>query len=183
MRSTATAGVAALVILCSNLCDLVSAQNAAGKLAARTKLADTSASRKKRKPFWWSKKKNVDKEEDKDGECSWTQKGIRKCWWWDLFLADSELIIKSVVMSFLCSAVSWLWFLRSQNDDKQIKEENKGGKSEPLFLFSVHDSFSHFILSPFSPLQLKTLFVIIPNNCIRASFNPLKLALKIFPCI
>jgi hypothetical protein len=141
MRST-TAWFAAALIICTANYSL--AQNVAGKFAARTKLTDTSSSsNKKKRSFWGSRKKHAveDDEEDKDGECSWTKEGIRNCWWWDLVLAEWDMIIKSVGISVLCAVVSWLWYLRSQYyvAEEQVKDENKGGKFEraPGSLFFV----------------------------------------------
>eukprot|EP00985_Skeletonema_marinoi_P023078 scaffold15087_cov73-Skeletonema_marinoi.AAC.1 len=133
MRSTTSACFAALVICTANLSsDLASAQNIAGKFAARTKLTDTSSSNKKRRSFWGSQKNNVvEDEEEKDGECSWTKEGIRNCWWWHLFLAELETIIKSVGISVVCALISWLWYLRSEYyvaEEQDVKEENKGAE-------------------------------------------------------
>jgi len=133
MRSTTSACFAALIICTANLSsDLASAQNIAGKFAARTKLTDTSSSNKKRRSFWGSRKNNVVEDEaEKDGECSWTKEGIRNCWWWHLFLAESEMIIKSVGISVVCALISWLWYLRSEYnvaEEQDVKEENKGAE-------------------------------------------------------
>jgi hypothetical protein len=164
MRSTTC--FAAALIICTNL-DLVSGQNVAGKFAARTKLSDASSSKKKKRSFWVSRKNNAaEDEENKDGECSWTKEGIRNCWWWHLFLAQSEIIIKSVGISVLCAVVSWLWYLRSQyyvdEDEDRDKEENKG-EFQPLSLFGVANTVhSHPLWSRY--LQLKTSSVIILSN-------------------
>lgn len=141
MRSTTAVCVAALFI-CANLSsDLATAQNVAGKFAARTKLTDTSSSsNKKKRSFWGSRKNNiVEDEEDKDGECSWKE-NIRNCWWWHLFLAESEIILKSVGISVLCAVISWFWYLRTEyyvDEEEEFKEEIKGGKFEPLALFDI----------------------------------------------
>ncbi len=142
MRSTTAVCVAAL-ILCANLsADLASAQNIAGKFAARTKLTDTSSSTQKKRSFWGSRKNDdVENEEEKDGECGWTKESIRNCWWWhNMFLEESEIILKSVGISVLCAVISWLWYLRTEYyvaEEQDVKEENKGGKCEPLALFGV----------------------------------------------
>jgi len=142
---------------------LVSAQNVAGKFAARTKLSDASSSKKKKRSYWVSRKNiAVEDEEDKYGECRWTKQGVRKCWWWDLFLAESEMIVKAVGMSVLCAVVSWLWYLRSQYyvDEDRGKEEDKG-EFQPLPLSGVANT----VHSPSSflsrYLQLKTSSVIV----------------------
>ena len=113
---------AALVVVCANVVissDLVSAQNVAGKLASRSKLTDVSASstKKRRNPFW---RKNVPTkdDEDKDGE-SWRR---------NLMLAYSEMVIKSIIFSVVCILGSCLWSWRSQNEYKQVNNEEKGGK-------------------------------------------------------
>lgn len=138
MRSTTAVCIAALAIICASLSsDLASAQNVAGKFAARTKLTDTSSSSTKKKRSFWGSRKNdiVEDEEEKDGECRWTKENIRNCWWWHLFLAESEIIIKTIGISVLCAVISWLWYLRTEYyvaEEEEIKEENKGGKCEPL---------------------------------------------------
>lgn len=190
MRSiiTTTACFTALIICTATLFDLASAQNVAGKFAARTKLTDTSSSSNKKKRFWGSRKKIVieDEEDTEDGECRWTKEGIRKCWWWHLFLAESEIIIKSVGISILCAVMSWLWYLRTEyyvDEEQDVKEENKGGKCKPLgsllFLANcvliIYSFISHSIL-----MQLKTLSVIVTSNY-KHSSNPWKLVLKDCP--
>ena len=137
MRSiiTTTACFAALIICTATLSDLASAQ----KFAARTKLTDTSSSSNKKKRFWGSRKKIVieDEEDTEDGECRWTKEGT---WWWHLFLAESEIIIKSVGISILCAVMSWLWYLRTEyyvDEEQDVKEENKGGKYKPLGSLSL----------------------------------------------
>ena len=153
MRSTTSACFAALVICTANLSsDLASAQNIAGKFAARTKLTDTSSSNKKRRSFWGSRNTNVvEDDEEKDGECSWTKEGIRNCWWWHLFLAESEMIIKSIGISVVCALISWLWYLRSEYyvaEEQDVKEENKGGKFlNPLLSLAANTVHSSLPLS------------------------------------
>ena len=167
---------AALVVVCANIIssDLVSAQNVAGKLASRSKLTNASASsttKRRRNPFW---RKNVPTkdDEDKDGE-SWRR---------NLILAYSELVIKSVIFSVVCVLASCLWSWRSQNEYKQVNNEEKGGKFQPLVLFGISHAQPNSLSFPLSFIpQLKTLFVTIQSSCIRVSFNLLKLSLIIFP--
>ena len=132
MRSISAAFFAALVCTATLSSDLASAQNVAGKFAARTKLTEASSSNKKKRSFWGSRRNNaVEDEEEKDGECRWTKESIRNCWWWHLFLAESEIIIKSVGISVLCAVMSWLWYLRNEyyvDEEQDVKEEIKGGK-------------------------------------------------------
>ena len=132
MRSTSAASFVAIIICTANFSsDLASAQNVAGKLAARTKLTESSSTKKKRS-FWRSRKSDVvEDEEDKDGECNWR--------WWDVLLAQSDVIIKSVEI-VIYAIISWLWYLRAEyyvTDEEEVKEEKKGGKCEPLALFDV----------------------------------------------
>jgi len=58
---------AAFIVFTLSFC-LVSAQNVAGKFAARTKLSDASSSKKKKRSFWVSRKIAVEDEEDKYAE-------------------------------------------------------------------------------------------------------------------
>ena len=177
MRSITTACFAALIICTATLSDLASAQNVAGKFAARTKLTDTSSSSNKKKRFWGSRKKIViEEEEDTDGECRWTKEGILNCWWWHLFLAESEIIIKSVGISILCAVMSWLWYLRTEyyvDEAQDVKEENKGGKYKPLgSLFGLANNCVLIVYSFISHYtQLKTLSVIVTSNY-KHSSNP-----------
>lgn len=138
---------ATLVIVCANIIssDLVSAQNVAGKLASRSKLTDASASstkKRRRKPFW---RKNVPTkdDEDKDGE-SWRR---------NLILAYSEIVIKSVIFSVVCILASCLWSLRSQNEYKQVNNEEKGGKFQPLVLFGISHAHPNSLPCPSSFLS------------------------------
>jgi hypothetical protein len=179
---------AAFIVFTLSFC-LVSAQNVAGKFAARTKLSDASSSKKKKRSFWVSRKNiAVEDEEDKYGECRWTKQGVRKCWWWDLFLAESEMIVKAVGMSVLCAVVSWLWHLRSQYyvDEDRGKEEDKG-EFQPLPLSGVANTvhslllFCLFFVSLFaaedivcdSPEQVKSLF-----QSVEVGFEDLHMTLK-----
>ena len=133
---------AALVAVCANIIssDLVSAQNVAGKLASRSKLTDASASstkKRRRNPFW---RKNVP---DKDGE-SWRR---------NLILAYSEMVIKSVIFSVVCILVSCIWSWRSQNEYKQVNNEEKGGKFQPLVLFGISHAHPNSLSFPSSFLS------------------------------
>jgi hypothetical protein len=91
----------------------VSAQT---KFASRAKLDE--GSKKKRKLFGGTRKEEGTLD---DGEyTSWWKKRNKvvggddngSSWRWELFLAESRMIIISFVTSVLCAALSWIWYSR-----------------------------------------------------------------------
>ena len=91
----------------------VSAQT---KFASRAKLDE--GSKKKRKLFGGTRKEEGTLD---DGEyTSWWKKrnkvvggdNLDSSWRWELFLAESRMIIISFITSVLCAALSWIWYSR-----------------------------------------------------------------------
>ena len=81
------------------------AQNIAGKFAARTTLeqAGSSAVKKKKRAFW--KQATDEDSSNTDGESTTS-------WKWELFLAESRMIMISIISSFACAVLSWIWYSR-----------------------------------------------------------------------
>ena len=145
---------------------VVLAQNVAGKIATRTKLVDdgtTTKNKKKKRSFsFWGGKTaaqqkvvNVDggdgeysfwsRKRNKKKEGSTNNKGDESSWTWELFYAETKMIIVSVITSVLCAVLSWIWYARPilcRDDVKKTGEE--GGEWYDL---------NHDVLPPFLPFS------------------------------
>ena len=109
------------------------AQNVAGKFATRTKLVDES--KKKKRSFWGGKTAQQEVVNVDDGEYTfWSRKrkkegtneGDELSWKWELFYAETKMILVSVITSVLCAVLSWMWYARPKicrDDVKKIEEE------------------------------------------------------------
>ena len=97
-----------------------SAQNGAGKFATRAKLTSTSS--KKKRPFWGNRRLEevANEESDRDGEFDdslWRRLwrafdggNSSSSWEWDLFLAESRMIIVSIIASVMCAFLPFIWY-------------------------------------------------------------------------
>ena len=118
------------------------AQNVAGKLATRTKLVDESKTKKKRS-FWGGKTAQQEVANVDDGEYTfWSRKrrqreqkegtneGDELSWRWELFYAETKMIMVSVITSVLCAVLSWMWYARPTlcGDNVKKKSEEEGGE-------------------------------------------------------
>ena len=117
------------------------AQNVAGKLATRTKLVDESKTKKKRS-FWGGKTAQQEVANVDDGEYTFwsrrrrqrekkgTNEGDELSWRWELFYAETKMIMVSVVTSVLCAVLSWMWYARPTlcGDNVKKKSGEEGGE-------------------------------------------------------
>ena len=120
------------------------AQNVAGKLATRTKLVDESK-KKKRSLFWGGKTAQQEVANVDDGEYTfWSRKRKKKegstntnmnkgdelSWRWELFYAETKMIMVSVITSVLCAVLSWMWYARPTlcGDNVKKKSGEEGGE-------------------------------------------------------
>ena len=120
---------------------LAQAQNVAGKLATRTKLVDESK-KKKRSLFWGGKTAQQEVANVDDGEYTFwsrrrrqrekkgTNEGDELSWRWELFYAETKMIMVSVITSVLCAVLSWMWYARPTlcGDNVKKKSGEEGGE-------------------------------------------------------
>jgi hypothetical protein len=135
----------------------VSAQNVAGKFATRAKLTTKTSTKKKKRWFGGNRRvEEVAANEDAardgefDGSSLWRR--LRSVFdgddstsslEWDLFLAESRMILVSVIVSVLCALVPFAWY-------------SMPGKGIP----STHDGEEgggEFDVPPLHPLPLHTV--------------------------
>ena len=114
------------------------AQNVAGKFATRTKLVDES--KKKKRSFWGGKTAQQEVVNVDDGEYTfWSRrmkkegstmnKGDELSWRWELFYAETKMIMVSVITSVLCAVLSWMWYARpTLRNDAKKKSGEEGGE-------------------------------------------------------
>jgi len=100
----------------------VSAQTT--KFASRSKLVDEESKKKKRSFFGKRTTRQVVNEEKRDGEWySWSRGQTMKMgggyndnkddvsWKWELFIAESRIILVSVIASIACAIISLVWYI------------------------------------------------------------------------
>ena len=126
-----------------------SAQNGAGKFATRAKLTTTSS--KKKKPFWGNRRLEevANEDADRDGEFDgslWRR--LRRAidggngsssWEWDLFLAESRMILVSIIVSVMCAFLPFIWYSMPGKG----KSARHDGKEEGGGEFDVRCTRSH----------------------------------------
>lgn len=126
----------------------VSAQTA--KFASRSKLVDDE-SNKKRRSFFGKRTTRQVVEEKRDGEWySWSKmkkegggyndnKEDDVSWKWELFIAESRIIIVSVIASILCAIISLVWYISTgvtilQPGVQLDKKREEGGEYSSYIL-------------------------------------------------
>jgi len=126
----------------------VSAQTA--KFASRSKLVDDESKKKKKSFFGKRTTRQVVKEEKRDGEWySWSKMkdgggGYNDSkddvsWKWELFIAESRIIIVSVVSSIVCAIISLVWYISTgvtilQPGVQIDKKKTEGGEYSSYIL-------------------------------------------------
>ena len=111
----------ATIAIISTSPHFVSAQSA--KFASRSKLVDDESKKKKKSFFGKRTTRQEVKEEKRDGEWySWSKTKNGEgggyyndseddlSWKWELFIAESRIIIVSVIASIVCAIISLVWY-------------------------------------------------------------------------
>jgi len=121
----------------------VSAQTT--KFASRSKLVDEESKKKKRSFFGKRTTRQVVNEEKRDGEWySWSRGQTMKMgggynddkddvsWKWELFIAESRIILVSVIASIVCAIISLVWYISTGvtilQPGVQIDKKIEGGE-------------------------------------------------------
>ena len=125
----------ATIAIISTSPQFVSAQS----FASRSKLVDDESNKKRRSFFGKRTTRQVVKEEKRDGEWySWSRGQTMKMgggyndskdvsWKWELFVAESKIILVSVIASMMCAIISLVWYTFLQ-PTIQIDKKTEGGE-------------------------------------------------------
>ena len=152
----------AIAISISYVHHFVSAQTA--KFASRSKLLDDESKKKKRSFFGKRTNRQVVREEKRDGEWySWSKmkdeggggydsKEDDVSWKWELFIAESRIILVSVIASIACAIISLVWYISSGiilQPGLQIDNKEEGGECSPYLAPSLLGVYMCFFYNEF----------------------------------
>ena len=135
-----------------------SAQNVAGKIATRAKLTTTST---KKRSFWPNRHREEVANEDaaRDGEFDgrlWRR--LRRAfdggnssssWEWDLFVAESRMILVSVIVSVLCAFLPFTWYSMPGMGISARHNGEEGGGEFDVLVPLIPPSSSYCLIVPF----------------------------------
>ena len=156
----------AIAISTSYVQHFVSAQTA--KFASRSKLVDDESKKKKKRSFFGKRTtRQVVKEEKRDGEWySWSKMkdegggGYNDkddvSWKWELFIAESRIIVVSVIASIVCAIIPLMWYTYV---GLQIKKKTEGGEYSLSCPLSVPGG--RYVFLSYNSISLTTLFLIL----------------------